>query len=256
MLRRITGHLGRITRHIRANAIAYVALFTALGGTSYAAVQLAPGSVTSQALANGAVTHSKLAANSVSEGNLAKKQLTPADFKPGALASAVRGLLGSKGAAGAGGRRGARGAVGAAGPQGPAGHDGSSGIAVRARSTGSVTGPHGASTTVPLTGGSWTQAANDVNLITGSMTMQIPQSCTGSFGNAVVISVDGIPNTFAVAPTSPANTTVTVPIVVSDIMEPGADTQHTLTAKIANTCTKSGEDYTLTNAKLDVVAFH
>jgi hypothetical protein len=111
-------------------------------------------------------------------------------------------------------------------------------------------------TNVPLTAGSWTQAANDVNLITGSMTMEIPQSCTGSYGNAVVMSVDGVPNTFALAPTAPANSTVTIPVLVSEVMEPGADVHHAITAKLQNSCTKSGEDYVLTDAKLDVVNFH
>ena len=256
--------LARIRRHIGANAIAYVALFTALGGTSYAAIRLAPGSVTSAALANGAVTHSKLAAHSVGEGNIAQHQLTASDFKPGALASAVRVVTasGAPGANGATGKDGAIGPIGpmgptgGAGPQGPAGQDGSASVAVRARSTGSVTAPHGVSTSVPLSGGSWTQAGNDVDLITGSMTLETPQTCTGSFGNSLVVSIDGVPNTFALAPQVPANTTVTIPMVVSEVMEPGSDTQHKITAALANSCTKSGEDYVVTNAKLDVVAFH
>jgi hypothetical protein len=252
----------RITSHLRGNAVAYVALFAALGGTSYAAIQLAPGSVTSKALANGAVTHSKLAAHSVTEGNLAKRQLTAADFKPGALQSALGVVTGAKGAPGAAGPHGSGGAAGAvggagkAGPQGPAGHDGSSSVAFRARSTAGVTAPHGAATNVPLSSGSWTQAASDLNLITGSVTIGVPQTCTGSYGNAVVMSIDGVPNTFAVAPTAPANTTVTIPLVVSEVMEPGADTKHTITAKLQNSCTKSGEDYVLTDAKFDVVNFH
>jgi hypothetical protein len=39
-------------------------------------------------------------------------------------------------------------------------------------------------------------------------------------------------------------------------MEPGASTQHTITAKLGNSCTKSGEDYTVSNVKVDVVTFH
>jgi hypothetical protein len=231
--------LNRITSHLRGNAVAYVALFAALGGTSYAAVRLAPGSVTSRALANGAVTHAKLAVHSIG----------PANFKPGALQSAL-GMNGSKGAAGG------KGSAGTAGPQGPAGHDGSASVALRARSTGGVSAPQGAATNIPLSAGSWTQAANDVNLLTGSATLTIPQSCTGSFGNAVAIAVDGIPNTFAVAPTAPAGATVTIPLVVSEVMEPGADTQHTVTARLQNSCTKSGENYSLSDLKLDVVNFH
>jgi hypothetical protein len=230
--------LNRITSHLRGNAVAYVALFTALGGTSYAAVRLAPGSVTSRAIANGAVTHSKLAVHSIG----------PANFKPGALQSALGANGGKPGGKGGG--------AGPAGPQGAAGHDGSASVALRARSTGGISGPHGSTTNIPLTSGSWTQAASDLNLLTGSATLTIPQACTGSFGNAVAISVDGIPNTFAVAPAAPAGATVTVPLVVSEVMEPGADTQHTVTAKLQNSCTKSGEDYSLSDLKLDVVNFH
>ena len=37
---------------------------------------------------------------------------------------------------------------------------------------------------------------------------------------------------------------------------PTGPAKHELTAKLANTCTKSGEDYTVSNVKLDVVSFH
>jgi hypothetical protein len=88
------------------------------------------------------------------------------------------------------------------------------------------------------------------------MSVEVPSSCTGSFGNSLVLAVDGVPNTFAVLPTSPASTTVTVPFVVSEIMEPGASAQHTLAATLYNTCTKSGEDFTVSNVKVDVLSFH
>ena len=243
----------RILIHLRGNAVGYVALFAALGGTSYAAVTLAPGSVKSRQLANRAVTHAKLARNSVQANNLLTHSLTGAAFKPGALAKALNGRNGTNGANGAGGRGGP---AGPGGPMGPAGHDGSASVALRARGTGSTTAPHGTSTTVPLTGASWTQAANDLDLITGSMVVSIPASCTGSFGNSLIISVDGKPVTFGLAPTAPASTTETVPFMVSELMEPGADTQHTIKAALANTCTKSGEDYSVSNVKIDVAAFH
>ena len=251
--------LSRVVNHVQANVVAYVALFAALGGTSYAAVSLAPGSVTTRALANGAVTHAKLAPDSVAAGNVRMHSLTAADFKPGALAqilSGAGGPAGGRGANGADGAPGAPGAPGPRGPVGPPGHNGSGSIVATARGTGSVTAPHQASTDVPVTGASWTQLANDVNLLTGSMSITIPASCTGSFGNALVVSVDGTPNSFAIAPTAPASTTQTIPLVVSELMEPGADMHHTITASLANSCTKSGEDFTVSNVKLDVLSFH
>jgi hypothetical protein len=70
------------------------------------------------------------------------------------------------------------------------------------------------------------------------------------------VSVDGTTSTFGVAPNAPASGNVTVPIAVGELMEPGTGTPHQITAKLANSCTKSGEDYTVTGAKLDVLSFH
>jgi hypothetical protein len=254
----------RIAGHLRANVVGYLALFAALGGTSYAAVRLAPGSVTTSALANGAVTHSKLAPGSVGAKDIVKRSLSAAVFKPGALLAAVKGASGSKGGAngskggakGSGGLNGGAGSQGIAGPVGPAGADGSASVVMKGRNTRTVTAAHSASTDVPLSGATWTQGANDVNLITGSVQLGIPATCTGSFGNALSIYVDGVANTFALAPSAPASSTVTVPFLVSELMEPGASGSHTITAKLANSCTKSGEDYTVSNVKVDVVTFH
>jgi hypothetical protein len=240
--------LSRIVGHLRGNLVGYVALFAALGGTSYAAVNLSPGSVTTSTLAKGAVTNAKLARNSVGTANVRRRSLTAADFRPG--------VLNTRGANGGNGSNGKNGPRGPAGPTGPAGHDGSASIAVAAKQGGSVTAPDSATTSVPLSGASWTQGANDLDLITGSMTVQIPATCTGSFGNSLVVDVDGVANTFALAPTAPASGTETVPFVVSELTQPGSDTHHTLTTSLANTCTKSGENYTVSNVKVDVVAFH
>jgi hypothetical protein len=51
--------------HIRANVIAYLALFVALGGTSYAAISIPAGSVGTRQLRNGAVTAKKLNGDSI-----------------------------------------------------------------------------------------------------------------------------------------------------------------------------------------------
>ena len=49
-----------VMRHVRANAIAYVALFVALGGTSYAAMSLPAGSVGARQIKNHVITPVKL----------------------------------------------------------------------------------------------------------------------------------------------------------------------------------------------------
>ena len=65
----------RLLTHARRNAIAYLALFVALGGTSYAAINLPAGSVGAQQLRRGAVTEKKLASRSVSAGKLDPKSI-------------------------------------------------------------------------------------------------------------------------------------------------------------------------------------
>jgi hypothetical protein len=50
----------RLLTHLRSNAIAYLALFVALGGTSYAAAYLPAGSVGNRQLRNHSITPDKL----------------------------------------------------------------------------------------------------------------------------------------------------------------------------------------------------
>jgi hypothetical protein len=52
--------MNRIVHHIRSNAVAYVALFVALGGSSYAAVSLPANSVGTRQIKNHSVTPMKL----------------------------------------------------------------------------------------------------------------------------------------------------------------------------------------------------
>lgn len=50
----------RLLNHIRGNAVAYLALFVALGGTGYAAINLPANSVGNRQIRNGAITPVKL----------------------------------------------------------------------------------------------------------------------------------------------------------------------------------------------------
>jgi hypothetical protein len=57
--------MSRAVQHLKSNAVAYVALFVALGGTSYAAFSLPPGSVGTRALKNHSVSAVKLDRGSI-----------------------------------------------------------------------------------------------------------------------------------------------------------------------------------------------
>jgi hypothetical protein len=112
-------------RHLRANLVAYLALFVALGGTSYAAARLPRDSVGSTQLKRNAVTSSKVKNGTLTAGDLSAKTV-----------SALRGKAGAAGTTGATGAPGATGTPGATGPQGPAGPQGAAGPTGPAGSTG------------------------------------------------------------------------------------------------------------------------
>jgi hypothetical protein len=120
----------RIAGHLRSNAVAYAALFVALGGTSYAAVKLPANSVTGKQIASSAVGTSELRDGAVTAAKV--RDLTAAAFKSGELEAlagrpgepGVRGPVGPAGAPGSGGPAGPKGETGLAGPAGSPGRDG------------------------------------------------------------------------------------------------------------------------------------
>jgi hypothetical protein len=60
----------RIGGHVRSNAVGYVALFVALGGSAYAVSSLPPNSVGTKQLQNGAVTGQKVARQTLTGNNI------------------------------------------------------------------------------------------------------------------------------------------------------------------------------------------
>src|SRR5437660_2466131 len=62
--------ISRLLSHVRSNAIAWAALFVALGGTGYAALALPAGSVGTRQLRTRAVTGHKLANRAVTPSKL------------------------------------------------------------------------------------------------------------------------------------------------------------------------------------------
>jgi hypothetical protein len=114
-----------------ANVMATVAVFIALGGTSYAALK-----ITGKHVVNGSLTGKDVRNNSIKSADVAG--LTAADFKD-ALPAGPQGQKGYAGAKGDTGPAGAKGDTGAVGPTGPAGSDGAGG----ARGATGPTGPAG-----------------------------------------------------------------------------------------------------------------
>ncbi|HNN19400.1 MAG TPA: collagen-like protein, partial [Solirubrobacterales bacterium] len=109
-----------------ANVVALVALFIALGGVSYAAVQIPKNSVGTK----------QLKKNAVNSAKVRNRSLLAADFKKGQLPRGATGAAGVTGSTGATGPAGTTGLTGAAGPTGSAGEAGTTGLQIRERLSG------------------------------------------------------------------------------------------------------------------------
>ncbi|WP_205470981.1 hypothetical protein [Nocardioides sp. SYSU D00038] len=80
-----------ILRHLRRNAVAYLALFVALGGTSYAAVNLPKNSVGTKQIKKNAVTSAKLKKNAVNSTKVKDGTLLASDLRADQLPKAAWG---------------------------------------------------------------------------------------------------------------------------------------------------------------------
>ncbi len=148
--------------HVRANLIAYLALFIALGGTSYAAVKLPKNSVGAKQIKKNAVTSSK-----VKNGSLRAK-----DFPTGELPAGPAGAKGDKGDKG---DTGPAGAPGTDGTNGTNGATGAAGTSFATRATFSGDQQFGQLlTNVPLQNADWTQTPNELDLFYGEVTLVLP----------------------------------------------------------------------------------
>jgi hypothetical protein len=91
-----------------ANLVSLIALFVALGGTSYG---LATGSIGSREIENNSVRSKDIRANEVRSGDVRNFSLLERDFKTGELPAGPRGATGATGPQGATGPTGATGAA-------------------------------------------------------------------------------------------------------------------------------------------------
>jgi hypothetical protein len=97
-----------------AMAVAMLALFVALGGSSYAAVKLAKNSVKAKQIAPNAVGASEIKARAVRSGEVRDGSLLAQDFKAGQLPAGAKGEKGDPGAKGDKGDKGDTGDAGTA----------------------------------------------------------------------------------------------------------------------------------------------
>jgi hypothetical protein len=105
--------IGRLRARLTfANAVSCIALFVALGGTSYG---LATGAISSREIENNAVRSKDIRNNGIRSRDIRNFSLLGKDFKPGELPAGPQGAAGPTGATGP---RGATGATGAAFPTG------------------------------------------------------------------------------------------------------------------------------------------
>jgi len=117
MLRRIS----TARRHLTfANVMSVIAVFIALGGASYAAVNLPKNSVGTKQLKKKSVGTKQLKGNAVNSNKVKNFSLRANDFKRGQIPS---GPTGPMGLPGEDGQPGATGPQGAIGPKGDAGED-------------------------------------------------------------------------------------------------------------------------------------
>jgi hypothetical protein len=82
-----------------ANVVATIALFVALGGSSYAAVALSKNSVKSKHIGKGQVKRADIGRNAVNSGKVKNFSLLAADFKSGQLPAGPKGDPGEPGLA-------------------------------------------------------------------------------------------------------------------------------------------------------------
>jgi len=128
----------------------------------------------------------------------------------------------------------------------------------------------------PLTGGSWTQHANELDQLVGQVTLTLPPeaSCeANTYPVAVEILLDGslvggtsavigatertesvsIGSTKKVASGGAFSETWPVEDLSPWLYEPGTDTSHTLTAQVADICQKPGVHAKIQSISVDVL---
>lgn len=239
-----------LSRFSYSNVVATIALFVALGGSSYAAVKLSKNSVKSTHIANGQVKNADLGNNAVTSSKIRNGALQLSDFN-GQVAKDLKGATGSQGP------QGAKGETGQTGPTGT--------TVSRLHWNGGTTGPN--STQAPLTPDiERVQQGNAVELYTGRASITAPAACPGG-GNmdVIVYETDSAGAERALErrvsfSDVPAGQTRTVELHSSNLLEgvdrdpePGTDTNHTWNATSLDYCTDSS-NWVINSVDVQVVS--
>jgi hypothetical protein len=183
-----------------SNVIATIALFAALGGSSYAATQIAK--------------------NSVSSRQVRDRSLLARDFRPGQLKAGPAGPAGPAGATGAIGPAGPAGAVGPAGPIGPVGPQGPAGPKGSAGPTGPAgpagpAGPEGPTGVVGVLG--FQAEFSPLNLSGNNGNTRVtPKACTTATYTAASGDVAVIDFSATASPTAPVTDVLYVDAMASE----------------------------------------
>jgi hypothetical protein len=174
-----------------------------------------------------------------------------------------KGDAGPQGGQGAQGDRGPQGERGAQGERGPVGPAGST-LATRVRSASQVsTGsapPPGVSW--PLTGNIWTQEAGESELMLGQVQVRFPSACDSpdqySAYAIVNLLIDGeyVGSGYVTFYAGQGGRTQTIGLYfypMAGLMAPDAALNHIMTAKVSDSCTGTGQDFTFESFKVDII---
>jgi Collagen triple helix repeat (20 copies) len=167
-----------------ANVMATLAVFVALGGTSFAAATL----ITGKNVKDSSLTGADVRTGGLTGSDVKDKSLSPADFSGSVAGPAgARGITGTSGEAGA---QGAKGEPGGPGAKGDTGAQGAAGTpAIVARSVIPVTGTRSGDAPFYLFSalGSFVKTAANSRIQLTYVT-----DYTGSFGCRIQLRVDGV----------------------------------------------------------------
>jgi len=210
-----------------ANVISTLALFIALGGSSYAAVTLGRNAVKNRHIANNAVTSLKVRDGTLRKGDFARNVLTTPKTGP-------KGDPGAPGAPGATGPKGDKGATGASGT--PA--------LTRAATNGAVAVP--ANGAVALSNASFNTPAGVIEQFFGDFTGTLTGACTAGQGLTFMVTRDGGLLMSGILTTTGSGQ---LQPTVAYLFEKGTAAQHALALQVQDTCDGS---WTL-DLKVDVI---